>query len=208
MTNTKTNTNGATTNNTQKGKVNTMKDYTLGGRIECTTWQEFIRFCKEEYDINTGHKSFEVLSRELQYYLDQDDYAEAEYSGHEDDTIIVPAGDIGSDKYYPELQKEKKGITITIDRKHGDFIVKAIVKASFIASKGDSKGKRIITMHKLFGIIKRAYTTNNEQLEESFIKDIVNQLVTLKYLCFKKYESDAMIFYPTVRASEYVKNNK
>ena len=122
-----------------------------------------------------------------------------------EDGVIVSTGDMSEDKYYPELQEENK---VTIDKKHGDYLVKNIIKASFVATKGDSKGKRIITMHKLFGIVKAAYGNNNEPVDEAFIKDIVNQLVTLKYITFKKYESGAMMFYPTAKAYEYVKNHK
>lgn len=118
----------------------------------------------------------------------------------------VPVGDMSSDKYYPELQNDDNAIVI--DKKHGDYLIKNIVKASFIATKGDNKGNRIITMHKLFGIIKNAYSADNKPVDEAFIKDIINQLVILKYICFKKYESGAIVFYPTVKAKEYINNNK
>lgn len=114
---------------------------------------------------------------------------------------IVSVGDMSEDKYEGEINPAPKFV---IDRKHGDYIVKNIVKASFVASKGDSKGRRILTMHKLFGIIRKAYTNNlNDKLEEMFIKDIINQLVKLQYISFKKYESGAIVFYPTVKAAKY-----
>lgn len=122
--------------------------------------------------------------------------------------VTVPVGDMSEDKLYPELQEEKKTTEIIIDRKHGDYLVKNIMKASFVATKGDSKDKRIVTMHKLFGIVKAAYTVDNKLVDEAFIKNIINQLVTLKYITFKKYESGAMIFYPTVKAADYIKNHK
>lgn len=139
----------------------------------------------------------EMVQVVMNMYKDQLAVADEASYGN---AVIVPAGDMSSDKYYPEA--------VVIDKKHGEYLVKNIVKASFIASKGDSKGKRIITMHKLFGIIRKAYANGDEKLEESFIKNIVNQLVTLKYISFKKYESGAMVFYPTVKASEFAKNNK
>ena len=92
-----------------------------------------------------------------------------------------------------------------IDKKHGVAIVKAIVKASFVVKKGfDNEGKRIITMRKLCGIIKKAYKDEfqNKDLPLEFIHDIINQLVSLKYLCFKKYESGALVFYPTKKCKE------
>ena len=177
----------ATINNTPV-KENTMKkDYTLNGTINATTWQEF-RNAMKEAGISTGTKTYAQLVEE---YI----------ALSKDEAIVVPVGDMSSDRYYPELQKE----TVIIDKKHGDYLVRNIVKASFIATKGDSKGNRIITMHKLFGIIRKAYANGDEKLEDAFIKNIINQLVTLKYIGFKKYESGAMIFYPTLKARDYVK---
>lgn len=119
------------------------------------------------------------------------------------DDSIVSVGDMSEDRYVEDIKSTPKFV---IDRKHGDYIVKNIVKASFVASKGDNKGKRIVTMHKLFGIIRKAYTNNlNDKLEEMFIKDVINQLVKLNYIGFKKYESGAIVFYPTVKAANYVR---
>ena len=117
---------------------------------------------------------------------------------------IVQVGDMSEDRYTGEINPAPNKPKYIIDRKHGDYIVKSIVKASFVATKGDSKGKRILTMHKLFGIFRKAYTNNlNDKLEESFIKDIINQLVKLQYIGFKKYESGAIVFYPTTKAANY-----
>lgn len=155
----------------------------MNGTINATTWQEF-RVAMKEAGINTGTKTYEQLVEEYNKLNGQ----------------TVPAGDMSSDKYYPELQ-------VTLDMKHGNAIVKDIVKASYVASKGDSKGKRVITMKRLFGIIKSAYSTNKkDNIEESFIKEIINQLITLKYLCYKKYESGAMIFYPTKKCLNVINN--
>lgn len=127
-------------------------------------------------------------------------------SANKDNGIVVPVGDFSNDKYYPDCQQnDSSNNHVVLDKKHGDYIVKNIVKVSFIATKGDSKGHRIVTMHKLFGIIRKAYANGNEQIDEVFIKDIINQLVTLKYIRFKKYESGAMVFYPTVKCKEYIK---
>ena len=189
-------TNNATINNNTNIKEETTmkKDYTLNGTINATTWQEF-RAVMKEAGINTGTKSYAQLVEEYNALS-------------KDNGVTVPVGDLCNDKYYPDCQNDDSDNRVVLDKKHGDYIVKNIVKASFIATKGDSKGQRIVTMHKLFGIIRKAYANGNEQIDEAFIKDIINQLVTLKYICFKKYESGAMIFYPTVKASEYVKNNK
>jgi hypothetical protein len=108
---------------------------------------------------------------------------------------------------YNKLNTPAPKFIITKDK--GDYIVRNIVKASFIATKGESKGMRILTMHKLFGIIRKAYTNNlKDQLEEDFIKNVINELVKLKYITYKKYESGAMIFYPTTKAADYVANIK
>ena len=194
-----------TTNNTtvkEESIMDKVKDYTLNGTINATTWQEF-RAAMKEAGINIKNKTYTQLVEEYNALTTEKETA-----------VIVPVGDMSSDKYYPELQeiqeekKPEKKATITIDKKHGDFLVRNIMKASFLASKGDSKGKRIIIMRKLFGIIKDAYSNNNELVDEAFIKDIINQLVTLNYITFKKYESGAIMFYPTVKARDYVKEVK
>lgn len=184
------------TNNTIVKEEITMKtkDYTLNGTINATTWQEF-RTVMKEAGINTGTKSYTQLVEEYNALP-------------KDNSVVVPVGDFSNDKYYPDCQSDSTDNHVVLDKKHGDYVVKNLVKASFVATKGDSKGHRIVTMHKLFGIIRKAYANGNEQIDEAFIKDIINQLVTLHYICFKKYESGAMIFYPTTKASEYVKNNK
>ena len=182
-------TNNATINNTSvKENKGMKKDYTINGTINATTWQEFRNVMKDA-GINTATKTYDQLVEEYNS-LTKDDSA-----------VTVSVGDMSSDKYYPELQ-------ITIDKKHGDYLVKNIVKASFIATKGDNKGNRILTMHKLFGVIRAAYANGNKKLDDSFIKNIINQLVTLKYISFKKYESGAMIFYPTTKAKDYVKGGR
>lgn len=186
--------NGATVNTTNVNEkemvtmtatTKTKKDYTLEGTINATTWQEFKTVMKEA-GINTGTKTYEQLVEEYK------------------SLTVVEVGDNSADKYYPELQTEISATKVIINRTKGDYLIKNIVKASFVATKGDSKGKRILTMHKLFGIIRKAYATDNEKLEETFIKTVVNQLVSLKYICFKRYESGAIIFYPTEKAAKYV----
>ena len=200
-----------TTNNTTVKEESIMnkkaKDYTLNGAINATNWQEF-RAVMKEAGISTGTKTYAQLVEEYNVLT------AVEETVVEETAVIIPVGDMSSDKYYPELQeiqeekKPEKKATITIDRKHSDFLVRNIVKASFVASKGDSKGKRIIIMRKLFGIIKDAYSNNNELVDEAFIKGIINQLVTLNYITFKKYESGAIMFYPTIKARDYVKEVK
>ena len=187
------NTNNVTVNNVENKEMITMKtkDYTLNGTINATNWQEF-RAVMKEAGINTGTKTYAQLVKEYNALS-------------KDNGVVVPVGDFSNDKYYPDCQNDSSNNHVVLDKKHGDYIVKNIVKASFIATKGDSKGHRIVTMHKLFGIIRKAYTNGNEQIDEIFIKDIINQLVTLKYICFKKYESGAIIFYPTVKCREYIK---
>lgn len=186
-------TNNVVINNANNKEEITMKtkDYTLNGTINATTWQEF-RTVMKEAGINTGTKSYAQLVEEYNALS-------------KDNAIVVPVGDFSNDKYYPDCQNDSSNNHVVLDKKHGDYIVKNIVKVSFIATKGDSKGHRIVTMHKLFGIIRKAYANGNEQIDEAFIKDIINQLVTLKYIRFKKYESGAMVFYPTVKCREYIK---
>lgn len=170
-------TNNTTTNKEDKKMK---KDYTLNGKLTATTWQEF-RAAMKEAGIDTATKTYAQLVEEYNALN------------------VVSTGDMSSDKYYPELQDGKP----LINKKQGNYIISNIVKASFIATKGDSKGSRIITMKKLFGIIRGAYAKDkDERLEDTFIKDVINELARLKYLVCKKYESGAMIFYPTKKCLE------
>ena len=187
------NTNNVTVNNVENKEMIIMKtkDYTLNGTINATNWQEF-RAVMKEAGINTGTKTYAQLVEEYNALS-------------KDNGIVVPVGDFSSDKYYPDCQDNSSNNHVVLDKKHGDNIVKNIIKVSFVATRGDSKGHRIVTMHKLFGIIRKAYANGDEQIDETFIKDIINQLVTLQYICFKKYESGAIVFYPTVKCKKYIK---
>ena len=89
-----------------------------------------------------------------------------------------------------------------ISQKDGRELVKRIRKASFKATKGDSAGKVIITMKKLSGIIGHIYG-NGARVTEELLHQVINQLVKLNYLCFKRYESGALIFYPTVKVRDF-----
>lgn len=164
----------------------TKKDYTLNGTINATTWQEF-RTIMKEAGINTATKSYDQLVEE--------------YNNLSKDNV-VPVGDMSSDRYEGEINP-KPIPTITLKQKDGDYIIKNIYKASFMATKGENKGKRILTMKRLFGIIKSAYSKDN--IKQEFIHDIINQLVTLKYISFKRYESGAILFYPTIKVKNYIK---
>ena len=89
-----------------------------------------------------------------------------------------------------------------ISQKDGRELVKRIRKASFKATKGDSAGKVIITMKKLSGIIGHVYG-NGARVTDELLHQVINQLVKLNYLYFKRYESGALIFYPTVKVRDF-----
>lgn len=89
-----------------------------------------------------------------------------------------------------------------ISQKDGRELVKRIRKASFKATKGDSSGRVIITMKKLSGIIGHVYG-NSARVTDELLHQVINQLVKLNYLCFKRYESGALIFYPTVKVRDF-----
>ena len=89
-----------------------------------------------------------------------------------------------------------------ISQKDGRELVTRIRKASFKATKGDSAGKVIITMKKLSGIIGHIYG-NGARVTDELLHQVINQLVKLNYLCFKRYESGALIFYPTVKVRDF-----
>lgn len=179
----------ATTNNKEENIMankNNKKDYTLGGMIKAATWQEF-RVEMKKVGIDTATKTYAQLVEE--------------YNALKTKAVITPAGDMSEDKYYPEEQTEKSDMLKNfngIDDTHKKALIDAIVKKSFICTKeeSDSKGMRIITMRKLFGIIKGVYGTG-DNLPKDFIYNIINILVYNKYLCFKKYEEGGMVFYPT-----------
>ena len=89
-----------------------------------------------------------------------------------------------------------------ISQKDGRELVKRIRKASFKATKGDSSGRVIITMKKLSGIIGHVYG-NGSRVTDELLHQVINQLVKLNYLYFKRYESGALIFYPTVKVRDF-----
>ena len=89
-----------------------------------------------------------------------------------------------------------------ISQKDGRELVARIRKASFKATKGDSSGRVIITMKKLSGIIGHVYG-NGARVTDELLHQVINQLVKLNYLCFKRYESGALIFYPTVKVRDF-----
>ena len=57
-------------------------------------------------------------------------------------------------------------------------------------------------MKKLSGIIGHVYG-NGSRVTDELLHQVINQLVKLNYLCFKRYESGALIFYPTVKVRDF-----
>jgi hypothetical protein len=213
--NVKTN-NGTINNNTSNGGKTMKNDYTLNGKLTATTWQEFRKAMKEA-GIETGTKSYSQLVQEYnslnsedanktEYYNNMAKQAQvsqvktkSQYNEERWDAIAQSAG--------LELSKTKK---VTVDAEKDkdklETILKDIIKSSFTANQGDSKGLKILPMKKLYGIIKRAYVGKDNNLDEDSIKKVINILVFNKYIKYKKYESGAMIFYPTTSAADYVSN--
>ena len=101
-----------------------------------------------------------------------------------------------------DIKAEVDAPEFFISQKDGRELVKRIRKASFKATKGDSSGRVIITMKKLSGIIGHVYG-NGARVTDELLHQVINQLVKLNYLCFKRYESGALIFYPTVKVRDF-----
>lgn len=116
----------------------------------------------------------------------------------------VLTDDIGNpiDNIPEDLGAEADVPEFFISQKDGRELVKRIRKASFKATKGDSVGRVIITMKKLSGIIGHVYG-NGARVTDELLHQVINQLVKLNYLCFKRYESGALIFYPTVKVRDF-----
>ena len=116
----------------------------------------------------------------------------------------VLTDDIGNpiDNIPDDLDAEADAPEFFISQKDGRELVKRIRKASFKATRGDSAGKVIITMKKLSGIIGHIYG-NGARVTDELLHQVINQLVKLNYLCFKRYESGALIFYPTVKVRDF-----
>ena len=116
----------------------------------------------------------------------------------------VLTDDIGNpiDNIPDDLGAKADAPEFFISQKDGRELVKRIRKASFKATKGDSSGRVIITMKKLSGIIGHVYG-NGARVTDELLHQVINQLVKLNYLCFKRYESGALIFYPTVKVRDF-----
>lgn len=248
-----------TTNNTTVKEESIMdkkvKDYTLGGTINATNWQEF-RAVMKEAGINTGTKTYAQLVEEYNALPKEETKSFTFTSADEtDNSTVVPVGDFSSDKmpnetpenkttneetlnYYNKMaeyenakktyvknQKTRAQINeeqwqalsqttglkfdtdtnneteqtdTTTEEDKTNILVKNIVKSSFVATKGDNKGCRMITMKVLFAVIGSVY---GKDCGKEFIQDKINELKTQGYIGFKRYESGALVFYPTVKAA-------
>lgn len=169
----------ATNNNTTTNKE----------EIIMTLTKDLLREELKKYGVELSNTVFKKTKRD-----DLIKMLEEKQSG----AITVPAGDMSSDKYYPE-----QDIALTDEQKK--YIIKRLYYKSFKVTKGDNKGKRIVLMRRLYGIIKGAYDNNNNNIEESIIKNVINMLVKDKYLTYKKYESGAIVFFPTVKVQREYK---
>lgn len=184
--------NNVTINTANKEDKKMKKDYTLNGKLTATTWQEF-RVAMKEVGINTGTKTYEQLVEEYN----------ALPKGE-----VVPAGDMSSDKYYPELHVEQENKS-TINKRQGNYIMTNVVKKSFIATKGNNIGDRLVTLRKLYGIIASAYLTEEDkkqkkQLPVEFIESVIEELVRLKYLICIQHDTGARIYGLTVKCKKFL----
>lgn len=115
---------------------------------------------------------------------------------------VVAVGDDSTDKYYPELQEEVITPKVIINQKQGDKLVRKIVAASEVTVLGSNAVYHTVKLGRLFGIIKGVYG-GTELVPREVIEEVINELVRLKYLGFKRYNSGAIVFYITNKAVKY-----
>ena len=169
-------------------------DYTLGGRLSCTTWNGFIAECKSR-GIETTGKKFAELEAEMLKALD------AEVAQETATEVAAPA-DIDIHNFQ-------------VDNAHGDAIVTRIVlggkdrngkshgPAVYTATKSqdpESQGKLMVTAKRLFAIVGDVYGVSKDDPQgEATIKGAIRTLCKYGYLNYKKYDSDHVAFFPTER---------
>lgn len=175
-------------NNKEEKKMKTKNDYTMGGAITAKNWTEFKAVCKE-YGINCGTDTFAILSQKLSAIL--------------------------SAKTEPAVAKE-----FVVTQKMGDAIIRRIrlggkdrngkthSPAMFMATKSkdpETNGKYMVTMAKLYAIIADVYgLKKDEPGNDEFIKkNVINYLCKNGWLVFKRYETGALSFFPTVKMRDY-----
>lgn len=163
-------------------------DYTLNGTLTAKNWTEFKAVCKE-HGINCGTKKFDELVMELSAIL--------------------------SAKTEPAVTKE-----FVVTQKMGDAIIRRIrvggkdrngkthSAAMFVATKSkdpETNGKYMVTMSKLYAIIADVYgLKEGEPGNDDFIKkSVINYLCRTGWLSFKRYDTGAMVFFPTVKMAQY-----
>ena len=164
-------------------------DYTMNGRLASTNWTEFKAECKTR-GLNPGTKKFVELEAEMEKILS----AESTPVAKQDEFVLT--------------------------KKMGDAIVRRIMvggkdrngkqhsAAMFTATKSkdpDVNGKLMITMSKLYAIIADVYELEiNAPGNDDFIKkNVINYLCKNGWLTFKRYETGALSFFPTVKMRDY-----
>ena len=165
-------------------------DYTLNGTINATSWTEFKAVCKE-HGINCGTDTFAVLSQKLSTILS---------------AKAAPAEEVKSEEFM-------------VNKNMGEAIVRRILvggkdrngkqhaAAMFKASKSkdpEVNGKWMVTMAKLYAIVADVYKLEGKTEEnDAFIKQVINYLCKNGWLRFKKYDTGAISFFPTVKMQGY-----
>ena len=201
------------TNNTTKTnkEAKIMKDYTLGGTINATTWQEFRKVMKEA-GINTGTKSYVQLVEEYNALITEKEVV----SDNED--VVISVGDFSQDKYYPELQKEtevkekakveeveqvqdetktKKTKPEVFDKLPIALINKLIGELDDRKSLFDSRGK--IDTKQVYKAIYACVGDGRSLIPENTMKGYINALVRLGYLRFERSEDGYIKFFVTFK---------
>ena len=188
--------NNVTSNTTNKEEKNMKKDYTLGGSLTATTWQEF-RVAMKEVGIDTGTKTYAQLVEEYNALPKEE---------------IVPVGDMSSDKY-PEEQEEEKGFDFnikTVDTEHLQKICHNIWLRSYECTKSLSEeniGKRMIKKNSLYGAIYDAYKKEigKTEVPDKFYQRISWSLEHCEYITIKKYDNNAFAIFVEDKCKESVK---
>ncbi len=167
-------------------------DYTLNGRLSCTTWTGFIAECKSRGIDITGRK-FVDLEAEMLKVLD----AETAQAAVVEETA-------------PTAMDTNKFV---VDGKLGDAIIKRLMLGGkdrngkshrpsvFMGTKAkdpDNIDRLMITMKHLFGVIGDVYGLDaKDESSKETIHAVINTFCRIKMLRYKKYDTGAVVFYPT-----------
>ena len=155
------------TNQTNTNQTKTIEGDVIMKDYKEMKWVEIVAYAKE-MGINTGHKKRIDIEAELDALANKE--------------VIVPAGDMSSDKYYPEEQTETKTETSapkTAKQVLEEKILAAINHASFDATYNNQPVRYIMTKS-LFTVVK--YNLPKSLRNDNNVNQVIAGLIKQKKL--------------------------